>query len=730
MNRNQRRAAARPRQRPPPKPQAPPSAETKLQTALSHHQAGQLAEAKAIYAGILSDEPGHVDALHLLGVVKFQEGDAGAAVELIGKAIAIKPGFAEAHHNLGNVLKDQGKLEDAVTAYHKAVSLKPDYAEAHNNLGNVLKDLGRLDDAEASFHKALELKPGFAEAHSNLGNVLKDQGRFEEAMAAYRKALDLTPDYALAHNNLGNVLKDLGRLDDAEASFHKALDLKPDYALAHNNLGIVFKDQGNSVDAEASFHKALELKPGFDEAHNNLGNVLKDQGRLEEAMAAYRKALELSPEFVKAHSNLLFVMNYDDRFSQKDIFDESRRWDEAHGAPQGGQGRRHTNSRDAERRLSIGYVSPDFREHSVSYFLGPLIAGHDRSRFEVFCYAEVANPDDTTARYRGLADGWHSTVGEKDSAIAERIQEDGIDILVDLAGHTGNNRQLVFAARPAPVQVAWLGYPNTTGQAAMDYRLSDAIADPEGADDALYSETLVRLPNGFLCYAPPADAPEIAGSPALDSGHVTFGSFNNLSKVTPQVVEAWARILDAVPGSRLLIKSRPLADEETRARYLDMFAAHGTDTGRLELLSRIPSKLGHLGAYGRVDIGLDPFPYNGTTTTCEAMWMGVPVITLSGDRHSGRVGTSILTRVGLTEFITGTAAAYVEAAMQLAYVRDRLSELRDGLRRRLQGSPLCDGPAFTRDVEAAYRDMWRKWCAGDDLRPARGLLRPDPVHRR
>ena len=780
MNRKQRRAASKTRQRPAPRRQAPPSAEAKLQTALSHHQAGRLAQAGAIYQDILSDLPGQVDALYLLGVVKLQEGDAGAAVELSGKAIANKPDFAEAHNNLGNAYKDRGRLDEAVAAFRKAVELKPDFAEAHNNLGIALKDRGKLDDVVAAFRKAVELKPDFAEAHNNLGNALKDQGKADDAEAAYRKALELKPDYAMAHNNLGNVLEIQGKGDDAEAAYRKALELKPDDAMAYNNLGVLLGERGNPVDAEAVIRKALALKPDYAMAHNNLGNVLeiqgkledamaayrkavslkpdyaeaynnlgivlkirghcvdaeaayrtalelkpdyalaysnlgnalKSQGRLEDAMASYRKALELDPGFASAHGNLLLSLNYDDRISQKDIFDESRRWDEAHGAPRSGRRRSHANSRDAERRLRIGYVSPDFREHSVSYFLGPLIAGHDRSRFEVFCYAEVTHPDDTTARYRGLADGWHSTVGEKDPAIAARIQEDGIDILVDLAGHTADNRQLVFAARPAPVQVAWLGYPNTTGQSAMDYRISDAIADPEAPGDALYSETLVRLAGGFLCYGPPADAPEIAGSPALDGGHVTFGSFNNLSKVTPPVVAAWARILDAVPGSRLLIKSRPLADEETRARYLEMFAAHGTDTGRVELLSWIPSKSGHLGAYGRVDIGLDPFPYNGTTTTCEAMWMGVPVITLSGDRHAGRVGASILTRVGLTEFITGTAAAYVEAAMKLADDRDRLSELRHGLRRRLRGSLLCDGAAFTRDVEAAYRDMWRQWCAG------------------
>ena len=347
----------------------------------------------------------------------------------------------------------------------------------------------------------------------------------------------------------------------------------------------------------------------------------------------------------------------------------------------------------------------------MSHFIGSLIAGHDRQAFEVFCYAEVARPDDWTARIREHADAWRSTVGMDDSAAAKQIREDGIDVLVDLAGHTGQNRLLVFAKRPAPVQVTWLGYPNTTGLTAIDYRLTDEIADPEGDADALYTETLVRLPGGFVCYGPASDTPEAAACPVHQCGSVTFGSFNVLSKVTPEVVAVWAEILDRVPKSRLLMKNRSLADEETRARYLQMFDAHGVAAERIELCAWINSSAGHLGAYARVDIGLDPFPYNGTTTTCEALWMGVPVVTLSGDRHSGRVGASILTRVGLADLVAEAEAAYVEKAVALAGDIDRLAALRLELRDRLGRSPLCDAPAFIRYVEAAYREMWRRACA-------------------
>ena len=818
-----------------------------LKAAIAHHQAGRLAEARALYDEVLSLEPNQIVALHLAGVIAYQEGNDGQAVALIGKAIALRPNYAEAHGNLGNALKRQGKLTEAVAAFHKAIELQPDFADAHNNLGTAFHDQGELKSAVAAFQRAIEIKPDYAEAYSNLGNArkkqgdleaavaayqralelkpeyaegyynlgiaLKDQGKlelaatayrealelrpgyakaygnlgnvlsdmadFEEALAAYRRARDLEPDspeacYNLgralmhdgmldeavaafrcalalnqdytsaynylgnsfqkqgdltaalaayeraleiepenvtAYNNLGNLLSDQGKLDGALARYDKVLALEPDDVDAHSNLGNVLRRLGRLNEAEAAYRKALDLDPGHASAHSNLGNAFKDQGKLKEALDAYRRSLALKPDAANIHSNLLFGMNYDNRSSQTEILAETRRWNETHAVPRVTGEPTLPHVRDVNRRLRVGYVSPDFREHSVSHFLDAVIAGHDRRWFEVFCYSEVVNPDQNTARIRSLSDAWCSTVGMTDRALAERIRDDRIDILVDLAGHTGNNRLLAFAERPAPVQVTWLGYPNTTGLPAMDYRLTDAIADPEGVADAQHSETLVRLPNGFLCYAPAGDAPDLDGPPALTTGHVTFGSFNNLAKVSSEVVETWARILDRIPNSRLVIKSRPLADAGTRKRYLEMFVARGIDANRVELCAWIASKSGHLGAYARIDIGLDPFPYNGTTTTCEALWMGVPVITLSGDLHAGRVGASILTRVGHADLVAETEEAYVEKAAALANDLDRLSALRKGLRDRMRQSPLCDADGFARDIEAAYREMWRSACA-------------------
>ncbi|MDX1484314.1 MAG: tetratricopeptide repeat protein [Alphaproteobacteria bacterium] len=680
--------------------------------ALAHHQGGRLAEAKRCYEEILADTPNEPNALHLLGVIALQEGSAETSEGLIRQAIAINPKIPEPFNNLGNVLKELGRLDEAEAAFREAIRLKPDYPEAYNNLGNALRDQGKSGESIAAYGKSLELDASVAEVHNNLAGALYDLGRLGEAEAEYRKALDIKPDYLSAQRNLAVTLKDQGKVTEAINLFREVLKAAPESADVYGDLGNALRSLGRLREAKEAYNKVLELKPDSVLAHNSLGITLKSQGRISEAYSAYRRALELDPKFFKAHSNLVFDMNYDEAFSQAEIFSESRRWDTVHGAAGAANAARgHGNVPDPDRRLRIGYVSPDFREHSVGYFLEPLIANHDRTHYEVFCYAEVSHPSHITQRFRKHADGWHSTVGERDDVVAERIREDGVDILVDLAGHTANHRLGVFTYRPAPVQVTWLGYPNTTGLSAMDYRLTDAVADPEGANDAYYSETLVRLPDGFLCYAPSASAPDIGPLPALETGRVTFGSFNNLSKVTPKVVEAWSRLLEKVEGSRLIIKSGPMADEETRQRYEALFAECGIGSERLELLSRIPSKSGHLGAYGRVDIGLDPFPYNGTTTTCEALWMGVPVVTLLGDRHSGRVGASLLTRLGLTELIAEDREAYVETAVALAGDLDRLAGLRARLRQRMTASPLCDAKGFARRIEAAYRRMWGAWCA-------------------
>lgn len=694
------------------------------------------------YLRVLAVHPNHAKSLHELGVVVYQMGRRDRGVELIRqatrrdgrnpryllnlgnalknqgelddaiaafrKAIVIKPDLAEAHFNLGSALSDQGRLHETIAAYRNLIAIDPKLAEAHANLGNALNALGRLDEAIAVFRKAIIIKPGLTEAHFNLGNALYDHGRLDEAIAAYREAIAINPELAPAHCNLGTALKDQGRIEEAIAACRRAVAITPDYAAAHYNLGNALKDHGKLDEAVAAYREAIAVKPDFGAAYANLGNVLNEQGRLDEAIAAYRRAIAIKPDAM-VHSNLLLCLNYDDKSTSAGIFAEHREWNDRYGR-QLSPPTAYANELAPERRLRIGYISPDFREHSVAYFMEPLLKGHDRQAVEVFCYADVTRPDMVTARLRGLVDHWLGIVGLSDDEMVERIRADGIDILVDLAGHTARNRLPLFARKPAPVQATWLGYPNTTGLEAIDYRLVDAVTDPAGEADAWASESLVRLESGFLCYGGLDRAPEPTVPPCLETGAVTFGSFNNPIKASAATLNAWGRLLSQAPKARLLLKGRTFGDVVARRLFLARLAERGVALDRVELVPWLPESAAHLALYDRIDIALDPFPYNGVTTTCEALWMGVPVVTLKGDRHAGRVGASLLTQIGLMDLIANSVEDYIEIAVTLAEDTGRLRDLRRSLRPRLAESPLCDRHAFARKIEVAYRAMWRRWC--------------------
>lgn len=528
------------------------------------------------------------------------------------------------------------------------------------------------------------------------------RGRLFEAKQLFLDVLSQEPKNTVALYLLGTIEHQQNNTNQAIELISKAIELDPNYTDACYNLAVIFKDQGKLKEAANTYRKVIKLDANHSAAYNSLGTVLASQGKLKESIDTYRKLLKTNPNYTNARSNFIGCLNYDSKITQQEIFTESQQWDNIHATAKTYQ----LHNQVAKQRLRIGYVSPDFREHSVSYFFEPVIKEHDRKLFEVFCYAEVAKPDHKTEYFRRISDGWRSTVGMTDSAVAKCIYEDGIDILVDLAGHTFNNRLLAFAEHPAPVQITWFGYPNTTGLAAMDYRLTDNVADPIGEADNLHTESLIRLPNSFLCYAPPNVAPKINELPALKNGYVTFGCFNNIMKITPEVVSTWVSILRRVPKSRLLIKSRSFRDDETQKSYLEQFNKHDIDLKRIELYASVTTKLNHLASYNQIDIGLDPFPYNGTTTTCEALWMGVPVITLKGDRHASRVSASILTQINHKELITDSIADYVDKAVNLANNLTCLSTLRNELRDQMYTSPLCDAEGFTRDIETVYQEMW------------------------
>ena len=637
----------------------------------------------------------------------FQSGQLVAARDLYESVCRTDARDAQAWCALGVVHGMLGMFQESITCCRRAVTLQPDYIDAHINQGISLKSLGRLDEALVCYQAALRLDPAALATHLYLGNALAELGRAQEALVYYREALRLGPNNPETHNNMGVALKSLGRMDEALACYQEALRLDRDFTNALGNLGNIFAHQGRLQEASSAYERALQLAPDA-EVHSNLGKVLLAQGQLESACVQYRAALRLAPAHAEAHSNLLFALNYVATQDPDALLAEHKRWGELHA--QASVPADFTRPRDPERRLKIGYVSPDLRKHSVAYFMESLLATHDPAQVEVFCYAHVELSDEVTQSLKGRVEHWRNIWGMADAAVAETIRSDGIDILVDLAGHTAHNRLGVFTLRPAPVQVSYLGYPNTTGLPQMDYRLTNAWADPPGQAPC-HTETLVHLPRGFLCYTPPRAAPAVDTLPLARARHVTFGSFNALPKIGPTVIALWAQLLRAIPDARLILKNTSLRDTATREHYARLFQDHGIAPHRLEWVAWLPASVDHLALYNRIDIGLDTFPYNGTTTTCEALWMGVPVVVLAGSRHAGRVGVSLLEGIGLAELIAQTPEQYIELAVRLADDRNRLGHLRRQLRARMLQSPLCDARAHSRDIEAAYRQMWQRWCA-------------------
>jgi len=677
-----------------------------IESGMSHHRAGRLAEAERIYRQVLARQPDHADALHLLGVLAMQMGRLDEALELIRRAVRIKPDFADAYVNLGNALVDKRQFDEAIAAYRQAIRLKPVYAEAHSSLGITLMHAGRLDEAIASHRQATRLKPELADAHYNLGIALQGGGQLDQAIAAYRQAIRLKPDFGQAHGNLGIALVDAGQLDEAIAAYRQSIRLNPDLAEVHSNLGNALQDKGQLDEAIACHRQAIRINPDYAKAHNNLGNALKDMGQLDQAIVSYHQAMLLKPDYASAHGNLVFTVQYHPGFDGRMIHEELVRWNQQHAEPLRKFIQPHANSRDPDRRLRIGYVSPDFREHVVGQNLLPLFRRHDHRQMEIFCYSNVLKPDTLTEQLRRHADAWRRIAGLSDSQAADLIRQDGIDILVDLALHTSNSRLAVFAYKPAPVQATFAGYPGSTGLNTIDYRLTDPYLDPPGLNDQFYSERSIHLPDSFWCYDPLATGVAVNALPAQADGHVTFGCLNNFCKVNEQVLRLWAHVLKTVDRSRLMM----LCPEGShRQSLLDLLQRQGIHPDRIELIAH-RARPQYLELYHRIDIGLDTFPYNGHTTSLDSFWMGVPVITFVGQTVVGRAGLSQLTNLGLPELIAQTPEQYVQIAADLAGDLPRLAELRRTLRARMEASPLMDAPRFARNIEAAYRQMWRNYC--------------------
>ncbi len=628
------------------------------------------------------------------------------------RALELKPDFAEALSNLGNNLFGQGRLDEAEAYFRRALDVKPDYPEADNNLGNTLKGLYRLEEAEASFLRALQLKPDYAQAYSNLGATYCEMGRLKIAEESCRRALEIKPDYPEAHNNLGNTLKGLYRLEEAEASFLRAIQLKPDYAQAYSNLGATYYEMDRLKIAEESYRRALEIKPDYAEAYSNLGNTLIDMARPEEAETCFRQALELKPDYAVAYSNLLYCLIHNKEVDPERLFSNYSEFGEQFEPPFLANYQQHTNSRNPDRSLRIGFVSGDFRDHALAYFIEPVLvhlSGYPQLSLHAYCNNVIE--DIVTERLRGYFAQWHLVAGLSDAALDEKIRADSIDILIDLSGHTSKNRLLTFARKPAPVQASWMGFPATTGLKAMDYYLADRYFLPDKGFWAQFTEKVLFLP-ASAPFTPYKEAPSVNELPGINNGYITFGSFNRQNKLSHSVIVQWAQLLRALPDSGIVLGSIPQDGYDTLIYW---FSQEGIKRERLSFKPRC-SIAEYLALHHQVDICLDTFPYNGGTTTCHAIWMGVPTLTIAGNTPASRQGATLLSHLGLEGFVAKNAEDFVRKGENWANDLEALARIRSGLRERFSESAMGQPELIARGLERALRMMWQRWC--DGLPPA------------
>lgn len=718
------------------------STDALMQDGVGAHRNGDLDAAETAYRAVLARQPEHAGALHLLGVVYGQRGDPNQAETLIERALALQPDSPAMLVDLGNAHRARGEADEAVKRYRQALDLAPDDANVNRSWGYVQLERGNRADAIAHLEKALardpgvlqdrlnlaralaegnrhgeavphllevlESAPGLALAHRLLAHSFRRCGQPERSVHYYEKAIALDPEDYVSRNDFGILLHQLGNHSAAIENLQAAIRLEPGFSGAHVNLGNVCKSQRKLVDACRHYQKAIGINPEDSSAHNNLGTVLKDLGRVAEGVQHYRLALQLRDGFIEAESSLLLSLQYLSDVSLDDLHEAhaawAKRWSGSAGPPMGAP----SNPPAPDRPLRIGYVSADFRTHPVGLFLAPVLAAHDSSNFHVTCYHDQFTGDQVTERLQSLADDWRQVAGAENRNLAQMIRDDGIDLLVDMAGHTANNRLQMFALRPAPVQATWIGYLHSTGLAQMDYLLADEVSVPPDTRQR-FSEQVVRLPGSFLCYGLPPDTPAVGELPAKKNGYVTFACFNNLAKITDEVILLWADILKCVEDSRLVIRNQAFHDDGFRRDYTEKLAASGIPAARLKLENYAP-RGEYFASYNAVDIMLDPYPFSGGTISCDALWMGVPVVTLAGDRMASRTSASVLRAVGLDEFVTDTGEAYVRRSAALAGDLVRLESLRAGMRARFAESTLGDAGKFTRNLESAYRRMWVNWC--------------------
>ncbi|KAL8254656.1 hypothetical protein R6Q59_032877 [Mikania micrantha] len=684
--------------------------------------AGNTQEGIQKYYDAIKIDPHYAPAYYNLGVVYSEMMQYDTALNCYEKAALERPMYAEAYCNMGVIYKNRGDLESAIACYERCLAVSPNFEIAKNNMAIALTDLGTkvklegdINQGVAYYKKALYYNWHYADAMYNLGVAYGEMLMFEMAIVFYELAFHFNPHCAEACNNLGVIYKDRDNLDKAVECYQLALSIKPNFSQSLNNLGVVYTVQGKMDAAASMIEKAIVANPTYAEAYNNLGVLYRDAGSISLAIEAYEQCLKIDPDSRNAGQNRLLAMNYINEGIDAKLYEAHRDWGWRFMRlyPQFTS---WDNSKVPERPLVIGYVSPDYFTHSVSYFIEAPLFYHDYANYKVVIYSAVVKADSKTFKFRDIVlkrgGVWRDIYGIDEKKVASMVREDKVDILVELTGHTANNKLGMMACRPAPLQVTWIGYPNTTGLPTIDYRITDALADPPDTKQK-HVEDLVRLPECFLCYTPSPEAGPASPAPALSNGFVTFGSFNNLAKITPKVLQVWAKILCAVPNSRLIVKCKPFCCDSVRQKFLSTLEQLGLESLRVDLVPLILLNHDHMQAYSLMDISLDTFPYAGTTTTCESLYMGVPCVTMGGSVHAHNVGVSLLNAVGLGHLVAKTEDEYIRLAIQLASDVTALSNLRMDLRNLMSKSALCNGSKFITGLESTYRDMWRGYCKGN-----------------
>lgn len=709
-----------------------------IERALEMLQAGALDEAKAIYLRVLSDAPENPDAWHLLGMTLHAAHEHTAAIECLQNASHLVPNHPDILSNLGLVFRAAGNLIQACWHLEQASQAQPDSETIHNNLGTVYLELGKLEAAESQFETAISLNESFDNAAMNLGNVwqrmgksrdaeqiyrqallnqpknvsvltnlgeaLRNQGKWEESVEVLEQVIKLAPNQVETRLNLGRSLINLRRLPEAEWHFNELISQHPDLPKPYHYLGKLKLEQRDFKHAESNIERALELDEKDMFALSSLGFACIETGQLKKAENCFREVVRTAPDMSDAHGSLLFLMSSSVQTTPRELFDETKKWAAKHGnlerlAP-------HENQRQTNRKLKIGYVSPDLRNHAVASFFKPVLQSHDSELYETYCYAEIASPDAITEQLISNSDHWFYTKGLSNRQVAEKILSDQIDILVDLAGHTANNRLIAFAHRPAPIQVTWIGYPNTTGLDSIDYRLTCDVQNPIN-EPTFHTEELIRMPFGSFCFSTPKNAPDVGSLPAERNGYVTFGSLHRPLKISETARDQWAEVLRSCPNSKMLIFNTRF-NAESAEELLWALESRGISRDRIDIQNQYDGD-SYLNIYKQIDIGLDVTPWAGATTTMEALWMGVPVIAYYGDRRSARSTAAILKNVGHEEWIAYSAEQYVELATNFSSDMHELGKLRKSLRHDTE-STIVNATKFTRELERTYRAMWKEWC--------------------